>query len=177
MLWRRVEIWKRICWGQQFLLPLRSGLKFDHMIRLEDDQFPSFQQNSVKSLTVCFMSCLAWVCSNYFTGLSSVLYRWVHTTSHRVNRAEALQGSIDWDDFFFCSFRWFLFSALFTVWDWGPLGGTACVHHVIIDCTKRLLRGWREEQKLKWRENVLMWKRRKYDSVFFFFFVLGWESR
>lgn len=40
-------------------------------------------------------------------------------------------------------------SALFTVWDRGPIRKTACVQYVIRDCTKRLLRWCREEWKLE----------------------------
>ena len=57
-------------------------------------------------------------------------------------------------------------AALFTVWDWGPMGWTACVQDVIRDCTKWLLRCWREEWKLKCWETMLMWKSSEYDRVF-----------
>lgn len=57
-------------------------------------------------------------------------------------------------------------STLFTMWDQGPMGGTACVQYVIRDCTKRWVRWQREEWKLKWWETIFMWKRREYDTFF-----------
>lgn len=65
-------------------------------------------------------------------------------------------------------------SAQFTVWDQGRVGQTACVQCVIRDCTERLRRWYRKEQKLKWRETTLMWKRKEYDGVVLGFFLLEW---